>query len=161
MRTLTFTPQLLARHRDRLIRFCWRYGDKRITHKALRWLQQLPTDQPFPQGTWMAAALDGKRPIGFILFGQFGLEEAIIVVHPGHRKNGVGEQLLTHALGRLDRVYTRVACDNIPSLKLCFAQGLVAFHLVTGPTGKPTLILGGGNWSWKEYDHYSSIKNRE
>ncbi|PTM58049.1 GNAT family N-acetyltransferase [Desmospora activa] len=156
MRILTLTPQLLAQHRERLVHFSFRYGDKRITHKALRWLQRLPTDQSFPEGTWMAVALDEERLAGFILFGQFGLKEAIVIVHPDHRKKSVGEQLLTLALDRLDRVYTRVACDNIPSLKLCFSKGLIAFRLITGPTGKPTFILGGGNWSQEEYDRYSN-----
>ncbi|MDR6226657.1 GNAT family N-acetyltransferase [Desmospora profundinema] len=154
MRILILTPQLLARHRDRLIRFSLRFGDKRITHKALRWLKQVPVNQPFPEGTWMAIALDRDRLCGFILFGRFGLEEAFIVVHPSKRRQRVAEQLLELALNRLDRIYTRVACDNIPSLKLCFAMGLVAFRLVTGPTGKPTLILASGNWSQEEYDRH-------
>lgn len=154
MQLVPLTPQLLSRHRDRLIRFSLRHGDKRITHKALRWLKRLPLNQPFPQGTWMAVALEKDRLCGFILFGGFGLEEAFIVVHPARRRQRVGEQLLELALSRLDRIYTRVACDNIPSLKLCFSMGLVAFHLISGPTGKPTLILGGGNWTRKEFEQF-------
>ncbi|MFD1425974.1 GNAT superfamily N-acetyltransferase [Kroppenstedtia sanguinis] len=150
IRIVPIRPTLLRRVRPQLLRFSKRHGDRRITHRALRWLRSL-TGDPFPGGTWLAAALDGQRLAGFILFGKYGLEESFIVVHPEYRKQAVAESLLEAALHTLDRVYTRVACDNIPSLKLCFKQGLVAFQLVTGPTGKPTLCLGGGNWSRKEF----------
>lgn len=141
IRIVPIRPTLLRRVRPLLLNFSKRHGDRRITHRAMRWLRNL-TGDPYPGGTWLAAALDGRRLVGFILFGNYGLDEAFIVVHPEYRKQAVGESLLKAALHTLDRVYTRVACDNIPSLKLCFKEGLVAFHLITGPTGKPTLCLG-------------------
>ncbi|MFC4075793.1 GNAT family N-acetyltransferase [Salinithrix halophila] len=150
MEIRTLTPKQLHRIRPKLVRFSRNYGDRRITHRAIRWLRDLHSD-PFPEGTLLAAATEGKRLTGFILFGKFGLEEAYIVVHPKFRNQRVGETLLEHAIGKLGKVYTRVACDNIPSLKLCFSMGLQAFHLTTGPTGKPTLCLGGGNWEASEF----------
>ncbi|PTX63270.1 acetyltransferase (GNAT) family protein [Melghirimyces profundicolus] len=156
VRVVSIHPALFRRLRPAIVRFSQRYGDRRITHRALRWLKNLNAN-PFPEGTWMAAAIDGKKLVGFILFGSYGLEEAYIVVHPGHRKRKVGESLLEQALSSLDRIYTRVACDNIPSLKLCFKSGLVAFHLITGPTGKPTLCLGGGNWKAEEFRKHGEV----
>ncbi|SFI83139.1 GNAT family N-acetyltransferase [Thermoflavimicrobium dichotomicum] len=143
----------------RLIRFA---GDGRITHRAIRWLNrlQLTDDKP---GTVIAISFDQKKCTGLIAFGHYGLEESFIVVHPQYRKRGVGEALVKFVLSHLDKVYTRVACDNIPSLKLCFACGLTAFQLTKGPTGKPTLWLGGGNWKRQDLDlamkNLSSINN--
>jgi hypothetical protein len=45
--------------------------------------------------------------------------------------------------------------DNIPSLKLCFSIGMVAFDLFTGVTGKPTLWLGIGKWDREEVKSWS------
>ncbi|SFS70682.1 GNAT family N-acetyltransferase [Marininema halotolerans] len=156
MLTQELTPEQLHRYRDRLIRFSYRHGDKRITHKALRWLKKLNASS-FPDGTYLAIAREEKRLAGFILFGNYGLDEAYIVVHPDFRKRHVGEELFKQSIHSLGRVYVRVACDNTPSLKLCFALGLRAFHFTTGPTGKPTLCLGGGEWSEQEFNSYELI----
>lgn len=98
----------------------------------------------------MAIASEEKRLVGVIAFGCYGLEESFIVVHPDFRNRRIGELLLNHSLKTLKKVYTRVACDNVPSLKLCFSCGLVAFRLIRGPTGKPTLCLAGGDWNPEE-----------
>lgn len=98
----------------------------------------------------MAIATEERRLVGVIAFGRYGLEESFIVVHPNHRNRKIGELLLNYSLNSLKKVYTRVACDNIPSLKLCFSCGLVAFRMIRGPTGKPTLCLAGGDWNPEE-----------
>jgi GNAT superfamily N-acetyltransferase len=146
MKIYSFSPQDLQRIRAPIIRFMKKYGDGRITHHALRWLQHLHTEN-WAEGTWIAATLDGKKITGVIVFGNFGIDEGFIAVHPDYRKKGIGETLLKSTMEKLPKIYTRVACDNIPSLKLCFSCGLVAFHLFKGPTGKPTLWLAGGNWN--------------
>lgn len=87
-----------------------------------------------------------KKVAGIIVFGNYGIEESFIAVHPDYRRKRVGEQLLKQAIQSLGKVYARVASDNIPSLKLCFSCGLMAFSLCKGPTGKDTLWLGGGNF---------------
>jgi ribosomal protein S18 acetylase RimI-like enzyme len=143
------TPQQLSQHSLKILSFFRKYGEKRITHKALRWLQQL-SDEQYPEGTLASIAFEKKQIVGIIVFGRYGLDESIIAVHPAFRKNGIGEALLRHAIDELGKVYTRVACDNTPSLKLCFSTGLVAFRLFRGPTGKPTLWLAGGNWDPSE-----------
>ncbi|QKG83926.1 GNAT family N-acetyltransferase [Kroppenstedtia pulmonis] len=150
---IVLTPSQLKKWRSSILLFAKKYGDRRITHKALRWLRNVKPG-PFPEGTWMSVALEGRRLVGFICFGRYGMEEAFIVVHPSHRKKKVAETLLFHALEELDKVYTRVACDNVPSMKLCFSAGMIAFNLTTGPTGKPTLCFGGGEWSPEEFKKY-------
>lgn len=146
------SPQRLSQLSPFLIPFIRKYGERRITHRAIRWLQKLANSKEahFSEGTLISIAVSQRKLIGIIAFGRFGLDESFIVVHPQHRKRKVGESLLYHALEDLEKVYTRVACDNIPSLKLCFSNGLVAFRLIRGPTGKPTLWLGGGKWTPKD-----------
>lgn len=149
MHVQMLTPQQLALNRPKILTFFRKYGDKRITHKALRWLQQL-SGEKYPEGTLASIAFEQKQIIGIIVFGRYGLDESIIAVHPAFRKKRIGETLLGHAMDELGKVYTRVACDNTPSLKLCFSSGLVAFRLFRGPTGKPTLWLAGGDWDPSE-----------
>lgn len=136
----------LEKVRPQLIRFLRLYGDKRLTHQALRWLHRLPA-KPYEQGTLLAVALDDNRLVGVIAVGQYGTEESIIAVKPQYRKQGLGKDLVHHIFQTVDRLYARVASDNLPSLKLCFSMGMVAFDLFTGITGKPTLWLGLGNWN--------------
>ncbi|SHE76294.1 Protein N-acetyltransferase, RimJ/RimL family [Seinonella peptonophila] len=129
----------LKKWRPTLIRFIWKHGDQRITHQAIRWFRRLNNVEQ--EGTLVALAMEEKRLIGLTALSNYGLGEAFIVVHPRFRKSGVGEKLLQFTLQELPKVYTRVACDNIASLKLCFSCGLIAYKLISGPTGKPTLCL--------------------
>ncbi|KPC73823.1 hypothetical protein ADL26_12240 [Thermoactinomyces vulgaris] len=146
------TPRQLAANLPAVLNFMKRYGDGRITHRALRWLKQLNTAAQ-SEGTLIAVALHQRKLSGVIAIGHYGLQEAIIAVHPDFRKQGVGESLVRHTLDRIGKLYTRVACDNTASLKLCFRCGLVAFDLFKGPTGKPTLWLGGGNFDPQEIEN--------
>lgn len=146
MKIHSFPPQSFQRIKNPLLRFIKRYGDGRITYQALRWFNQLSPKQ-LKEGTYIAAAYDEKKVTGIIVFGNYGIEESFIAVHPDYRQKKVGEQLLNHAIQSLGKVYARVAVDNIASLKLCFTCGLVAFSLCKGPTGKDTLWLGGGDFN--------------
>ncbi|MGA9174217.1 MAG: GNAT family N-acetyltransferase [Thermoactinomyces sp.] len=151
-----FQPHEIETAKAPVIRFMKRYGDGRITHRALRWFQSL-TEEKTPEGTYVATALDKKKLIGVIVFGEYGIKESFIAVHPQYRKRGVGEVLLKSALAKLPKIYTRVACDNIPSLKLCFSCGLIAFKLIKGPTGKPTLWLAGGDYSEQDVSQTEQV----
>ena len=139
-----FTPKQLLRVKGVLVQFLRKYGNGRITHHAIRWFQEITGE--LSNETLVAATLEDKKITGVIVFGNYGMEESFIVVHPKYRNQRLGEMLLNYSLEKLDKVYTRVACDNTPSLKLCFSCGMVAISLFTGPTGKPTLWLAGGNW---------------
>lgn len=132
----------LKQHKTLMIRFIQRFGDKRITHHAIRWFKQLAhLDHP---GTLIAVVTQNNSLIGLIVIGNYGLDEAFIAVHPKYRNEGVGEGLLRFTLQELPKVFTRVACDNTPSIKLCFSCGLIAYRLIKGPTGKPTLCFASG-----------------
>jgi GNAT superfamily N-acetyltransferase len=147
------TIEEIKKYRHNLIRFIRKFSDGRITLRAIRWFKQLNLENVSP-GTLVVVSLEGKKLTGVIIICHYGLEESLIAVHHSYRKQGVGITLLNHTLQHLEKVYTRVACDNIPSLKVCFACGLCAFHLIKGPTGKPTLWLGGGNWSPQDIESY-------
>lgn len=158
MRIISILPPKLKKVKPTLITFIRRHGDQRITHHAIRWFSKLRSEN-LNEGTCVTVVLSKKKLAGIVVFGNYGLDEAFTAVHPDYRKKGVGEMLLKHSLEKLDRVYTRVATDNIPSLKLCFSCGLIAFHLIRGPTDKPTLVLGGGNWMETEF-HNRQQKNQ-
>lgn len=148
------SPPLFNRIRSYLITFTTHYSEDRITYQAIRWLKKLKQTE-LKEGTMIIIAVEGKKLIGLIAFGNYGINESFCVVHPKYRNRGIGERLLKHSLQHLNRVYTRVATDNIPSLKVCFASGLVAFRLLKGPTGKPTIIFGGGDWKQDEMNNLS------
>lgn len=146
MKIKTFRLGELLPYKQKIILFLRKNGEGRITHRALRWLNNITISNQTP-GSIALIALEEKQLVGVMIFSRYGIEEAITAVHPSYRKQGVGEALLTEAKEKLGKIYTRVACDNIPSLKLCFRCGLIAFSLFKGPTGKPTLWLGGGNYN--------------
>jgi ribosomal protein S18 acetylase RimI-like enzyme len=149
MKITTFTLPNIIPHRQKIALFLKKNGEGKITHRALRWLSNISSSSDAP-GSMALVALEEKKLAGVMIFSHYGIEEAITAVHPQFRKQGVGEALLLEAKKRLGKVYTKVACDNEPSLKLCFRCGLTAFHLFKGPTGKPTLWLGGGNYDPKD-----------
>ena len=136
----------LKKFRKTLIRFIQKHGERRITTSGIRWLRQVKgTDLSF-DGNLILAALDKRRLVGLVAVADYGRRESLIVVHPLYRRQGVGLQLVDEVVSELDRVYGRIAIDNIPSLSMCLQAGFVAFALEKGPTGKPTLWIGKGNW---------------
>lgn len=149
MKFYVVSPPLFHRIRSYLITFTTQYSEDRITHQAIRWLKRLKPNE-LRDGTIIIIAVEGKKLLGLVAFGNYGIDESFCVVHPRYRNRGIGEQLLKQSLQHLNRIYTRVATDNIPSLKVCFSCGLVAFRLQEGPTGKPTFVFGGGDWKEKE-----------
>lgn len=157
MQLHSFSPKHLPKIKGVITQFLRKYGNGRITHQAIHWFQEL-TSEELGKGTVITASLEEKKLTGVILFGKYGTEEAVITVHPHYREQRIGEMLLKHSIESLDKIYTRVACDNIPSLKLCFSCGMVAIDLFTGPTGKPTLWLAGGNWNKHDILSTSSLQ---
>lgn len=150
MTILSIHPKQLKKVKPILLKFLRQHGDGRITHHALQWLKKLQPHQ-LNKGTCITCALKQKKLIGIVVFANYGLTESFTAVHKDHRNQKIGEKLLKYSLSHFDRLYTRVATDNLPSLKLCFSCGMTAFHLIKGPTGKPTFVFGGGNWSREEW----------
>jgi len=147
--------------KKRLLNFINNYGDGHITKKAITWLQRTPFSEIKPkQGNLIHVLLNkNKKIIAVLAISNFGLDQAIVVLHPNYRKKGLAKKLNTEALTDINRFYVRVANDNIPSLKLCFSLGMQAFSLIKGPTGKPTLVLGMGKWRYKEWEAYQKTKS--
>lgn len=137
---------LLRKSRQTLLNFIRKYGERRITQSGIQWLKTVPGAALSEDGNLILAALDHRRLIGLAAVADYGRKESLIVVHPDYRRQGVALELVDEVVQRMDRVYGRVAMDNIPSLAMCLEAGFVAFALRKGPTGKPTLWIGKGNW---------------
>lgn len=145
---LQLTPIQLEKHRQKLVSFIQQHGDNRITHRAVRWVKSLDPDATLLNpGTSAIAAMDDKRLRGFLIVSDYGRDESFVVVHRDYRSMNTGKNLIQQYLYHHDKLYGRVALDNIPSLKMCLANGMVGFKMTEGPTGKPTLWLGIGNWN--------------
>ncbi len=131
----------------RCLQFFEKYGDKRITKCALTWLANLKPAELLNPGTIILFAIENRQIIACIACSHYGIHHSIIAVRPENRKHKIGDDLLKQMILKNSKFYATVAIDNIPSLQLCFANEMTAFLLINGPTGKPTLWLGGGNWS--------------
>ncbi|CEH31655.1 hypothetical protein AM501_03225 [Aneurinibacillus migulanus] len=147
MPVYTFLPSTFSRTREKLIRFSKTYGDRRITARAIRWLQEMPEADINKEGTLLIAHVHNKKLLGLLAVAEYGIQESFLVVHPEARTNRIGKTLTEEAIRRLGKLYARVAADNMPSLKTCFAAQMIAFSCIRGVTGKPTLWLAAGDWS--------------
>lgn len=152
---MSFTIREIDRHglkrfRQTLVRFIRKYGERRITRSAIQWLKTVRGSALAEEGNLILAALEGRKLVGLVAAADYGRRESFIVVHPAYRRQGIALELVNELVRRLDRVYGRVALDNIPSLAMCLQAGFVAFALDKGPTGKPTLWLGKGDWRKEE-----------
>lgn len=139
--------------RSTLLAFLREYGDRRITLHGCKRLARLTPDQLARPGTSLLVATvrgqTGRQLAGVCFVSGFGREACVVAVHPLYRNRQTGTALLKAQLERLGQLECQVACDNPASLKMCFNSGLAAVDLLTGPTGKPTLLLrspaaGGG-----------------
>ena len=141
------TPDVL---RIRLINFISKYGGGHITLRAIKWLKNTPLSSlNFDDGDLIHVCLDNNNKIlGVIAVSRYGLDYSIIVVHSAMRKKGIAASLMSKVLDDVDRLYVKVVSDNVPSLR--------AFDLIKGPTGKPTLVLGYGNFNSEEWNKYNS-----
>jgi hypothetical protein len=138
--------QLPQAKRD-ILAFIARYGERRITGKAKRWLRRLhASDLQIAQGTLILIAHHGRHMIGVLGLAHFGRECLFIVVRRGMRGRKIGQQMIRKALSQTGALIARVATDNTPSMAMFFASGLSAVSLERGVTGKPTLIFAVGPW---------------
>lgn len=153
MRIIKVTEKTPESFKKNLIYFIKKYGDGHITKKAIIWIKNTPfADINKKNGDLIHVYLNNKNNIiGTIAIANYGLKQAIIVVHPKVRNKGVAQNLVMETQKDIDRLYVKVANDNVASLKLCFSVGMNAFDLIKGPTGKPTSVLGFGNWSSDEW----------
>lgn len=146
------TPEQLVKYRPHIIRFFQKHGDKRITKNGLRWFQSISAEELSAEGTLILIALKNKQITGALAISDYGRKESFVAVHQEFRQNRIGENLVEYMIQRLGKAYGRVALDNIPSLKMCLAMGMVGFKLINGPTGKPTMWMGAGNWNKEDVE---------
>lgn len=144
------TKEQVRRHRKKLLQFMEKHGDRRITHTAIQWLKTVEARDVNEEGNLVLAALENRKLVGLILIARYGLKEAAMAVHRDYRNRNIAKALIRETIATLGKMYGRVALDNLPSLKACLDNDMVGFHLFTGPTGKPTLWVGGGDWSKEE-----------
>jgi ribosomal protein S18 acetylase RimI-like enzyme len=132
-------PAQLDKYRAALLRFIGMYGDRRITGKAIRWLQQVSSEQMGKPGNLIVVALENGQWIGIGCAAEHGAHTSFIVIHPRYRGRSVGASLIRELSDRLGEFTCTVAADNMASLKMCFNAGLHAVDVFEGPTGKATL----------------------
>lgn len=146
MELIFLTPARMVLHRPKLLRFIQSYGEGRITHRGIRWLKSIEAEEGEKPGTLFLIAKENHQLAGFFAVLDYGRKESLIVVHPKYRNQGLGRRMIEESLIKLGRFYGRVALDNLPSLHMVFGLGMVGFKLTKGPTGKPTLWVGIGQW---------------
>lgn len=152
MEVKQITPESLPKVRQRLIRFIDLHGDKRITRQGIRWLENLQGGELNSPGTVILVSVEEKKLTGLLAISDYGRKESLVAVHKLYRQQKTGVTLISELMKRVDKCYGRVALDNIPSLKMCFAMGMIGFKVISGPTGKPTLWLGLGNWKKEDVE---------
>jgi GNAT superfamily N-acetyltransferase len=150
MSTYELSPAALARTREKLIHFIKTHGERRITSRAIRWLQTLSDEALEQEGTLLLVYTQNKKLLGLLAVSEYGIHESFIIVHRKVRRHGIGKTLTEEVVQRLGKLYVRVAADNMASLKTCFSTGMVAFACMKGVTGKPTLWLAAGEWNKKD-----------
>jgi RimJ/RimL family protein N-acetyltransferase len=146
MQWINLSSAQFFRSRKQLIQFFRYYGDKRITKEGMDWIRGVKQEEFDQPGTLVLCVVHNKKIIGVLIISNYGINESFIAVHKQYRNQDIAQQMVAYALNQFGKIYGRVALDNIPSMKICLDNGMVAFHLFTGPTQKPTLWMGGGNW---------------
>jgi GNAT superfamily N-acetyltransferase len=146
MQLLKLSEHKLAKNRKQLIRFFRKHGDERITKHGLDWLRNVQPGEIEREGNAAYCTVHKQLLTGVIIIVHYGIEESYMAVHRSYRQQKIGSQLLQKTVEDLGKLYARVATDNVASIKLCVDTGMVAFDLIKGPTGKPTLWFGGGEW---------------
>ncbi|WP_151735466.1 N-acetyltransferase [Paenibacillus tengchongensis] len=128
-----------------LLEFLKEHGEQRLTLRGCRVLARLTPEQLGSPGVSLLVATvrgqNGRQLAGVSFVSGYGKDACLVAVHPLYRNRRTGTALLSAQLRRLGRLECQVACDNPASLKMCFNSGLAAVDLLTGKTGKPTLLL--------------------
>lgn len=120
-------PNSINRILKKAIRLIVRHRDGHITREGFeKFCALTPTALEQP-GTAVIVALQGGRIAGVLACGDQGRDFSIVVVHKAFRGQGLAKAMLKKAIEVCGGFYCEVASDNYPSLKTCFANGLVAY----------------------------------
>ncbi|MGI6343591.1 MAG: GNAT family N-acetyltransferase [Bacillota bacterium] len=126
-----------------ILSFIRRHHDKHITRATYSRVRKLPGSRLNRPGTVVYTAWDGRRLVGVIICEGYGNRTSMIVVHRDYRSHGIGRRLLQLAVQQMGRFYAEVAADNLPSMKILFAMGMVAYDVFLR-YGKITLRVRNG-----------------
>jgi len=135
------SPMRWVKFRARVIKFVAKYKDKHITPESREKLRNLDKRALEEPGTLILLATDQKRFLGILVCQSFGEVFSIVVVRSGVRSKGVGKQLLRTALEMLGKLHVEIASDNVPSIKLAFACGLLGYGAFVRDNGQVVIQL--------------------
>lgn len=141
MSILRINKEQWPRWKKRILNFVGRYKDKHITKEAsskLRALKKVDLGDP---GTLVLVAAQNKRLVGVLVGVEHGKGCSLAVVKRSTRGRGLGKELLRRAIAELGSFHAEIASDNVPSLKIAFACGLLGYDVFVRDTGKTVLIL--------------------
>ncbi len=141
MNIQSIAAQNLQSIKPLLLRFVAKYGERRITLEALRWLQQMNLETLANPGTELLIAREGTRLTGLSGVSGYGRNIAFVVVHPDYRGKGIGRELIRSHLNRLKAFSCTVALDNQASIRMCSGAGLKPVFYRRGTAGKPVVVF--------------------
>lgn len=110
-----------------ILRIIKNHGDNHITRQALRNLQTMRATDLREEGNVIWTAWDGNKLVGFVFCENYGNRTSFSVVRRSYRSQGIGKNLLLRAVSTMGRFYAEVAADNMASLRVMFAMGMVAY----------------------------------
>jgi GNAT superfamily N-acetyltransferase len=118
-----------ARYRKGILRLIRAHADNHITRKAFHNLRTLSSRQLLKEGNVIWTAWDEQLLVGMVFCERFGNRTSFSVVRRSHRSQGIGKELLLKAVTSMGRFYAEVAADNLASMKVMFAMGMVAYDV--------------------------------
>lgn len=126
--------------KSKLLRFAVRFGERRITARALQALLQLNGRQLNPaSGTSVVIGVDRSRLAGISVVVDHGDTASFVVIHPAYRGQSLGTTLLREQINRHGRLICRVAADNSASQTMCTRAGMSVIGIDSEPAGKVTI----------------------
>lgn len=141
MQLIRLTREQWPRWKRWVRRFVRTYKDKHITPETSANLKALTRDDIDKPGTIALVAVENKRIMGVLIGGGYGHDFSLAVVRRGERSRGLGKQLLRRAIEELGSFHVEIASDNVPSLKIAFSCGLLAYGVFVRDNGKVVLRL--------------------
>lgn len=119
----------LLKYRRQMLRFIRDNGDNHITKKAYTSFRLLAPQALEQEGNIVFIGLQGRTLAGLIFCEHYGQKTSFAVVGKKYRSRGVGKALLQQAMAGMKKFYAEVAVDNVPSMKLLFSMGMVAYDV--------------------------------
>jgi GNAT superfamily N-acetyltransferase len=101
----------------------------------------LSVDDISSPGNTVWIATDVRKIVGAYAVADYGKELSVVVVDKDYRGRGLGHQLVNAVVSELGSFYAEVSGSNLPSLKMMFSCGLVAYDAFVRPRDPGNVIL--------------------